>query len=555
MTTANLREYFMQEHKRDKKYTFLNYVVICLCILLVLGLIAFLFIGTGASVSKAVSEAFGGGENAPGYVKYLFVAIFAGCVLYPFYHIWKMSKRPQEIEELLNKVDAGKNATTIYESKEYKVTLPLLKVNLKFCPITYAIIYLEGETKSYRLPINNMYIADMKILLSGANMQQLTEIKQELYAEDALSEQSATDIFATSEQEQNIINTPIKPLSEFRAFLDENIKDTLQGMDKHRKKTRNLTIGIAAVVLILIIGIAGYYIYSSIQATLAGDYENSTNTQMIIPFIIVICLVTFVYSAYARWKHKKEHGGNNDVNPDIYATGAAFNEVVFGKIINFINPTVDYMPVGHIGLPEFLESGLFEERNYDINGNDQIVGRHNGVPFIMCELWVTYRRNFSSEKEEPDNVFSGQYFVAKFNKTFSSPVYIKPRKGFKGFIDSDSVDSYTQHVGEKVRLEDPEFMEMFNVYGTDQVEARYILTPSMMERIKNLARRTKGQFYIVFNNNKITIANNSRNSKFGVGYFESLTKNNNKLLIDFYENISDQFAAIDDLKLNVKIWK
>ena len=36
---------------------------------------------------------------------------------------------------------------------------------------------------------------------------------------------------------------------------------------------------------------------------------------------------------------------------------------------------------------------------------------------------------------------------------------------------------------EEIELEDPEFMEHFRVYSTDQVEARYILSPSMMERL------------------------------------------------------------------------
>jgi hypothetical protein len=103
-------------------------------------------------------------------------------------------------------------------------------------------------------------------------------------------------------------------------------------------------------------------------------------------------------------------------------------------------------------------------------------------------------------------------------------------------------------------LEDPEFMDMFNVYGTDQVEARYILTPALMERIKSVARRTKGQFYIAFSNNKITVTNHN-NSKFGIGHFTSLTKDNNKLLVEFYENVCDEFAIIDDLKLNINIWK
>ncbi len=38
----------------------------------------------------------------------------------------------------------------------------------------------------------------------------------------------------------------------------------------------------------------------------------------------------------------------------------------------------------------------------------------------------------------------------------------------------------------EVTLEDPEFNQMYDVYSDDQVEARYIITPTFMERLKNI---------------------------------------------------------------------
>jgi len=40
---------------------------------------------------------------------------------------------------------------------------------------------------------------------------------------------------------------------------------------------------------------------------------------------------------------------------------------------------------------------------------------------------------------------------------------------------------------ENVQLEDPKFEEIFEVYSTDQIEARYLLTVSFMERLLDLA--------------------------------------------------------------------
>lgn len=47
----------------------------------------------------------------------------------------------------------------------------------------------------------------------------------------------------------------------------------------------------------------------------------------------------------------------------------------------------------------------------------------------------------------------------------------------------------------KVSLEDPEFSQMYDIYSDDQVEARYILTPAFMARLKNI-REVIGGYHI-----------------------------------------------------------
>ncbi len=43
-----------------------------------------------------------------------------------------------------------------------------------------------------------------------------------------------------------------------------------------------------------------------------------------------------------------------------------------------------------------------------------------------------------------------------------------------------------KHYGELIKLENPEFEKIFSVYGSSQQEARYVLTPTMMEAIVNV---------------------------------------------------------------------
>jgi hypothetical protein len=43
-----------------------------------------------------------------------------------------------------------------------------------------------------------------------------------------------------------------------------------------------------------------------------------------------------------------------------------------------------------------------------------------------------------------------------------------------------------------VRLEDPRFEERYQVYSSDQIGARALLTPAVMERLMELDRHTQG---------------------------------------------------------------
>ena len=68
--------------------------------------------------------------------------------------------------------------------------------------------------------------------------------------------------------------------------------------------------------------------------------------------------------------------------------------------------------------------------------------------------------------------------VFDFNKKFVANMYVVS----KNFLSS----SITKSTLSKVKLEDTEFNKLFNVYSGLEHDAFYILTPSLMEKIKKL---------------------------------------------------------------------
>ena len=117
--------------------------------------------------------------------------------------------------------------------------------------------------------------------------------------------------------------------------------------------------------------------------------------------------------------------------------------------------------------------GLFPRFATKYN-DDIIVGIHKGCNFIIneCKLEHTERRGKSSVTVTD---FSGLLIKIQMNKKFSGKTIV----GMKG--DITKLRGY-----EAVELEDVDFMKNKKVYSTDQIEARYILTTSFMERLKAL---------------------------------------------------------------------
>ena len=76
---------------------------------------------------------------------------------------------------------------------------------------------------------------------------------------------------------------------------------------------------------------------------------------------------------------------------------------------------------------------------------------------------------------------------------------------------------------EEVKLEDPCFDKKFNVYSSDQIEARCLITPSFMERFQNLKTAFKSnKIKCSFYDTKMMIAISTKENLFEIG---SLFKN------------------------------
>ncbi len=524
ISLQELKSNLEAEHKRDVRLTIIRNVLLLTVIVAVVLLIYFFAYNSAVSYFKGIADFFNPELNSSANTYMLIVAfVFLSGIAYGIYDIVRLFKRPAKIDEFIRKIEEGKVAANVFEHTVYKIIIPLIKIKLKLSPVVFMTVNFSQEIKSYKLPISPNFVPDAKTFLSGVNANDVRKAWYELY-----------DGETTTTNETSTLNST----EEFKTFVDNELSNEINSVEKKRKKGSKVYI----IFLAITIAVSAVFMLGNFFASTKSNY-----TQMFIIGFVAFSVVYYLILYFTKIRPSRSMALEESFD-------VQFKTKIFNRIIGYINPKFSYVMHGCISLPEFLEMGFFEEKQYKLSGNDQIIGKHSGVPFQLCDLQVTRKRNFSQENEAPDNVFEGQVFIAKFNKEFNGEVYIVAKNLDGKFSTKGDAGLHLDYLGEKVKLEDPEFMKMFKVYAENQLEARYILSASMMQRIKDLAKTDpKGKFMISFKNNRISVANNSHRNNFEVSMFKSISKD--KQIVQFYEELCNQLRIIDDLKLNVNIWK
>ena len=103
-----------------------------------------------------------------------------------------------------------------------------------------------------------------------------------------------------------------------------------------------------------------------------------------------------------------------------------------------------------------------------------------------------------------------------------------------------------------IKMDDPLFEKHFVVYGTRQIEARYILTHTMMQRLLDFKKRSSVPLYVSFINNQIYLALTYNKDLFEPTVFSSLLQY--KLVKEYISTLQLAIGIIEELKLNERLW-
>lgn len=234
-----------------------------------------------------------------------------------------------------------------------------------------------------------------------------------------------------------------------------------------------------------------------------------------------------------------------------------FKDCVVRGVIEAYDDSLRYSPGNHIREHQFRESELFKKGIDRFRGEDHISGKIEKTDFEFSEIHAEYKTTTRDSKgrrrTQWHTIFKGIFFIGDFHKDFRTHTVVLPdsfEKAF-GFL-GQKLQEMNFMRGELIKLEDPEFEREFAVYGDDQVEARYILSTSLMRRILGYKQKFGGKVYISFLHSKIYVALSTSKNHFEPKVFTPV--NDASVAMEFLADLELVLDIIHDLNLNTRIW-
>lgn len=273
-----------------------------------------------------------------------------------------------------------------------------------------------------------------------------------------------------------------------------------------------------------------FIVIASVAFNFGMDFD-----EIVIAVTVIISVITIAIGAIISYQTKRKLTAN-------------FKENVLLPSLKKKHPQLNYNQSASISRDEFVASEIFSSfRVSRFNGEDLFSGIEGKTHFKFSEVHAEERRTRSNGKGGTQTyyvtIFKGIFMIADFNKRLSYTTRVI--QAADGFFEKLFAGK------SKVSLEHPVFEKMFNTYSQDQVEARYILTPAMMERLVELQKQWSSNLNVSFKGNNMFVAiSNPYN------HFEpNLRKEIDIPQIErIFDEIESCLSIINTLDLNTRIW-
>lgn len=187
------------------------------------------------------------------------------------------------------------------------------------------------------------------------------------------------------------------------------------------------------------------------------------------------------------------------------------------------------------------------------SSNDYISAKYKNINVIQADVHI------EEEHETRDSdgnrtthwvtIFMGRWMIFDFNKTFKANIQVAQ----KGFGNSRISNWGNKLKYKKVMMEDQMFNNQFRTYAQNEHDAFYVLTPALMDKIKNLTNTISGKILLCFIDNKLHVGIQNNKDSFEHGIFTKI--NENKVIEDISKDIKLITKFVDDLDLDNDLFR
>ena len=314
----------------------------------------------------------------------------------------------------------------------------------------------------------------------------------------------------------------MKPNSQYLAekqkfddYYAQEILPTLQAIEKTRKKYFRWFMFLCLIVLAWIA-----YIIMTFKERISGisEYSSALDVVMCI-MVLAVCLPMFLY-----YKKSKES--------------------VLPQIINYFG-NFQYGYKAELS-PALLEASCIMPQYDRLDTDDTFSGMYEDVAISLTEYTLKKQVKTKQDNEiRYTYVKSGHgiIFQSQMNKKFEGQTIVVKDKGI--------LNKFTHYKGfSRVGLESSEFEKEYEVFSDNQIEARYILTATMLEYMHLLKQLLKNISYSFFDNQVLINIEIKENFFECSSFFTSVI--NKKRIDNIFNQFYQLFAIIKTLQLNQK---
>ncbi len=250
----------------------------------------------------------------------------------------------------------------------------------------------------------------------------------------------------------------------------------------------------------------------------------------------------------------------------------SYKGIVVRRLVAALGRGLRYNPESSLSRSIFESLDLFGESGDRYESEDQVIGLKGEVPYALHEVRVSRKERSSRNRLDLASstslvlgsgllnaaqsarryIFNGLVVQLDFNKNFRGHTVVVPER--EGRILGGLFGDAESRGGKRiVRLENPDFEAMYATYSTDDQEARYLITPKLMELVIAAQALLGAELRLCFVMNRLFVTVPQKKDRFEVTLFGSPVTPDSALG-DFVEVVNLAERLVDTLDLETRIW-